>query len=142
MNKEDLIWKTSVHLKQNGKRKELPSQRATFRITDDLGNASDFVVKKPSKPVEYTMADITNIFESIVSVIENTLAEGEEIVIRGFGTFTIKQRKETATVHPVTNERIVIKPHYVPKFSCGNGLKMAAKKYELSFTDSGREVGE
>lgn len=142
MNKEDLIWKTSVHLKQNNRRKELPPQRATFRITDDLGNASDFVVKKPSKPVEYTMNDITAIFDSVISVIENTLAEGEDVSIRGFGTFSINQRKETATVHPITKEKIVIKPHYVPKFSVGNGLKMAAKRYELSFGDTGGEAGE
>lgn len=142
MNKEELIWKTSVYLKQNNCKKELPPQKGTFRVTDSLGNIGDFVVRTPSKPVDYTMSDISSIFDAVIRTIEDSLAKGEDVTIRGFGTFSVTQRKESATVHPITRERIVIKPHYVPKFSAGNGLKMAAKMYDLSFGETDGEAGE
>lgn len=142
MNKKDLIWKAAVYLRQNNIQKELPAQRATFRVTDSLGNASDFVVKKPSKPANYTMDDVTVIYEAIIKAIEDSLAEGEDVFLRGFGTFSLHKRKETVTKHPTTGEKITIKSHYIPKFSSGDGLKMAAKRYELSFGDFKIEEGE
>ena len=48
--------------------------------------------------------------------VKNSLAEGENVYIRGFGSFTIKKRAKKIGRHIKKNEAIVIPAHYIPSF--------------------------
>lgn len=60
---------------------------------------------------------------AFISSIEETLESGEKIVLVGFGTFEIRERKERKGRNPQTNEEITIPASLAPVFKAGKGLK-------------------
>ena len=77
----------------------------------------------------YTNTDVEK--EVIQTVIDNfllqtrlVLEEGNQIELRGFGTFEIRLRKgRSAARNPKTGESLSVKPHYVAAFRAGKLLK-------------------
>lgn len=135
MNKKDLIEKVVGVLQENNVRKNVASQKTILHISDDYGNASDFVVKKADSGLLFTNKDVSAIVDAILAVVEDSLKRGEEVSIHGFGSLGIHQRAARQTVHPATGEPVEVDARYVPKFNFGNALRMAAKLYELSLED-------
>ena len=135
MNKKDLISKTTEVLRANNIRKPISIPKQVFHISDDEGNSKDFVVRKTDKSVLYNTNDVSEILDACMAVIEDSLRRGEEVYVHGFGTLTVQKRAARQTKHPDTREVIYIDERYIPKFSFGNNLRMAAKMYELSLND-------
>lgn len=135
MNKKDLISKTVEVLRNNNTRKPVSTPKQVFHISDDEGNQKDFVVKKTDKAVLYTTSDVAAILDACLSVVEDAIKHGEDVYVHGFGTLSVHQRAARTTKHPETGEIVAVKARYVPKFSFGNNLRMAAKVYELSLDD-------
>lgn len=68
------------------------------------------------------------VIEVLVSVITQTLKEGGEVNIAGFGCFMAKTRAPRLGVNPQSpEEKIQIPAVTVPKFKAGKGLKEALK---------------
>lgn len=140
MNKKDLISKTADLLRECDVRKPVSAQRTILHISDDYGNQSDFVVRKTGRSLQYTTSDVAAVIDACLAVIEDSVKHGEDISIHGFGTLGVQYRAARQTKHPETGEIVDIEARYVPKFSFGNTLRMAAKVYELSLSD--RDDGE
>ncbi len=72
-----------------------------------------------------TMEDAIAAFEEVVT---KTLAEGGEVTIAGFGTFSARTRAGRIGVNPQNpKEPITIPPVFVPKFKAGKALKDTLK---------------
>ncbi len=70
-----------------------------------------------------------DIVNTMVSVITTTLQKGEEVVLTGFGAFSVKQRAARTGVNPQNpTEKINIPAVRVPKFKAGKALKDALKQ--------------
>jgi DNA-binding protein HU-beta len=135
MNKNKLIESIVDVLRENNVRKSIPAQKTTLHISDDQGNHSDFVVKKKTTGLLFTKEDITSVIDACIAVIEDSIKRGEEISIMGFGSLGVHKRLSRQGRHPVTGDVFSTGDKYVPKFSFGNNLRMAAKVYELSLMD-------
>lgn len=135
MNKKELISKVAEVLRSNNIRKPVSTPKQVFHISDDEGNQKDFVVKKTDKSVLYNTTDVASIIEACLAVIEDSIKHGEEVYIHGFGTLGVHQRAARTTKHPETGQTVDVRARYVPKFSFGNNLRMAAKVYEMSLDD-------
>lgn len=61
-------------------------------------------------------ADVTASVEAFFSVIKNSMSEGQNIYIRGFGSFINKKRKKKIARNISRNTALVIDEHYVPSF--------------------------
>lgn len=61
-------------------------------------------------------ADVQIAVESFVSVVKNSMADGENIYIRGFGSFVNRKRAKKIARDILKNTAIVIDEHYVPSF--------------------------
>lgn len=69
-----------------------------------------------------------DMLESMLEIITNSLKEGQEVTLTGFGTFSAKKRSARAGVNPQKpSERIQIPAVTVPKFKAGKSLKDALK---------------
>jgi len=64
---------------------------------------------------------------SIISLIEKSLKAGKDVVLTGFGTFTVSKRKARMGRNPQTGAAIKIAAKTVPRFKAGKGLKDAVK---------------
>ncbi|MDR0796606.1 MAG: integration host factor subunit beta [Tannerella sp.] len=54
--------------------------------------------------------------ESFMSVVKNALSEGENVYLRGFGSFIIKTRAQKIARNISKNTTIVIPEHNIPAF--------------------------
>lgn len=79
------------------------------------------VARETSKP-ETQVGDVVN---SVFAVIQQTLAEGDEVAISGFGTFRVVERPAREGRNPQTREPMMIGPGRSPAFRPGAALKRA-----------------
>ncbi len=61
-------------------------------------------------------ADVTQTLESFFTVVKQSLAEGENIYVRGFGSFINKKRAKKVARNISKNTAMVIDEHFIPSF--------------------------
>lgn len=72
--------------------------------------------------------DTEAVVNATLDTIANTLAEGEEVRLVGFGTFEVKKREARTGRNPKTKEEIKIPATKVPAFKAGKALKDAVSQ--------------
>ena len=60
---------------------------------------------------------------AFIESVEESLKEGEKVVLVGFGTFEVRQRASRKGRNPQTKEEITIPASNAPVFKAGKGLK-------------------
>lgn len=60
--------------------------------------------------------DVLVTLETFFTDVKDTLAEGENVYIRGFGSFILKKRAKKIGRHIKENKPIEIPEHYIPSF--------------------------
>ncbi len=83
---------------------------------------SDILNKLLSKHPNLTQDDIENLFQLFTKKIINSLKEGKNIEIRGFGTLSKKINKSKIVRNPKTNEKLFKKETYKIHFKIGKSL--------------------
>lgn len=74
------------------------------------------VIVEISQKTGIDKADVSASLEGFFTVIKNSLSRGENVYVRGFGSFVVKHRKEKVGRIISKNQSIVIPAHYVPSF--------------------------
>lgn len=69
--------------------------------------------------------DVAKAVDGVFDAISNSLQNGTEVRLVGFGTFSVSRRKATTGRNPRTGETIQIPASNQPKFKAGKGLKDA-----------------
>ncbi|MCQ2294898.1 MAG: integration host factor subunit beta [Bacteroidales bacterium] len=54
--------------------------------------------------------------EEFMNVVEESMAEGENVYLRGFGSFVIKKRAEKTGRNISKNTTVIIPAHNIPSF--------------------------
>ena len=54
--------------------------------------------------------------EALMKIIRKTMASGENVYLRSFGTFNLKKRAAKTARNITLNETIIIPEHYFPTF--------------------------
>tara|TARA_R110000868_G_scaffold76311_2_gene219506 strand:+ start:473 stop:763 length:291 start_codon:yes stop_codon:yes gene_type:complete len=60
--------------------------------------------------------DVQASVEAFFSVVKNSMADGENIYVRGFGSFINKKRAKKIARNISQNTAMVIEEHYIPSF--------------------------
>lgn len=60
--------------------------------------------------------DVLVALETFFTEVKTSLTDGENVYIRGFGSFVIKKRAKKIGRHIKNNESIEIPEHYIPSF--------------------------
>ena len=63
--------------------------------------------------------DVLNIVEAFMVTVKDSMAGGEEVFLRGFGSFFIKQRAEKTARDISKNTTIIVPAHNIPAFKPG-----------------------
>jgi len=61
-------------------------------------------------------SDVSTAVEAFFSVVKNSMAEGENIYVRGFGSFVNKKRAKKVARNISKNTAIIIDEHFIPSF--------------------------
>ena len=78
-----------------------------------------------SKELNLPLSTTTAIISTILDSMTNALAHGDNIELRGFGSFTARHYKSYVGRKPRTGENIVVKAKKLPFFKVGKELKEA-----------------
>lgn len=70
-------------------------------------------------------ADTTKAINSFVETVTDAMQRGDDVVLVGFGTFSVKDRAARTGRNPKTGETLQIAATKVPGFKAGKGLKDA-----------------
>ena len=70
-----------------------------------------------------TEKDVELAVKALVEQMVETLAQGEWVEIRGFGSFSLHFRPPRTGRNPKTGESVEVGPKYVPHFKPGKELK-------------------
>lgn len=140
MNKKEFATRVTEVLRENDTRKPISANKHVFHISDNDGNNADFIVKQKNKSVIYTIEDTTNIIDACLAVIEDALKNGEEINIHGYGCLGLHYRAARTTIDPYYGELCEVEARYIPKFTYGKTLRMAARLYELSLKEAEKDI--
>lgn len=71
---------------------------------------------------------VLTVVEKLMEVIKDNMANGENVYLRGFGTFAIKERAEKLARNITKNTSVVIPAHKVPTFKPAPSFKEAVGK--------------
>ncbi len=93
---------------------------------------SQILAKLHKKHNNLSTQDIEDLFEIFIKKISNSLKDGQNIEIRGFGTISRKINKEKIVRNPKTNEKLFKNKSFKLHFKIG---KILHRKIN-GFTDS------
>ncbi len=74
------------------------------------------VINEIAEKTGIDKADVTTSVEAFFTVVKNSMAEGSNIYVRGFGSFVNKKRAKKIARNISKNTAIVIDEHFVPSF--------------------------
>ncbi|HXH19919.1 MAG TPA: HU family DNA-binding protein [Chitinophagales bacterium] len=74
------------------------------------------LINNISEKTGIAKVDVLVTLESLFKEIKNALREGENVYVRGFGSFIIKKRAKKIGRNIKKNVAIVIPEHYIPVF--------------------------
>lgn len=89
---------------------------------------SELIEKVSGKVKNFTKRDVEIIVDTIFENMTGSLAKGEKIEIRGFGSFKVKEHKARKGRNPKTGESIDILTKKTPFFKVGKELKERVNK--------------
>lgn len=76
---------------------------------------ADLVTKIADK-TGVAKVDVLVALEAFFTEVKDTLADGDNVYVRGFGSFIVKKRAKKVGRHIKKNTSIIIPEHYIPAF--------------------------
>lgn len=86
------------------------------------------LVKSMSEISKLTQKDSALALEAMQEAILETLANGEEVMLTGFGKFEVKQKAARVGRNPLTQETITIAAKNAPAFKFSKNIKEMIKE--------------
>ncbi|MBL3657805.1 MULTISPECIES: HU family DNA-binding protein [Fulvivirga] len=74
------------------------------------------VIAEISDKTGIDKSDVSVTVEAFFNIVKNAMSEGNNIYVRGFGSFVNKKRKKKIARNISKNTAIVIDEHYIPSF--------------------------
>ncbi|MEE2956011.1 MAG: integration host factor subunit beta [Pseudomonadota bacterium] len=89
---------------------------------------SELVARLALKNPHLFQRDVERIVSTVFDKISKTLTTGDRVELRGFGAFSIKERKSRTGRNPRTGESVFVKKKFVPFFKAGKELRIQLNK--------------
>ena len=83
------------------------------------------IIEAMADSADISKAAAGRALDGMVEAIVNSMKQGEQVSLVGFGTFSVRDRAAREGRNPQTGETIQIKASKIPSFKAGKGLKDA-----------------
>ena len=87
------------------------------------------IVNSISNATGLTKVETEAVVNGFISTLKEAMMNGENVEIRGFGTFKIKKKKARIARNPRTSEKVEVPERFVPIFKPSRDLKNAVDKH-------------
>lgn len=86
------------------------------------------IVSEISMKTGMQKAEVMTIVEAFMKSVQGSLAKGENVYLRGFGSFTVKTRAQKTARNISKNTTIIVPEHKIPSFKPAKTFIAAVKK--------------
>lgn len=86
------------------------------------------IVNQISESTNIDKLSVLQTVEAFMEVVKESLAKGEDVYLRGFGSFIIKQRAEKTARNISKQTSIIIPAHKIPAFKPAKVFVEAVKE--------------
>jgi integration host factor subunit alpha len=81
------------------------------------------VVENVYEELELPRKQCADIVESLLEIMKRSLENGDDVLISGFGKFTVKEKNARRGRNPATGEDLILNPRRVVTFKCSGKLR-------------------
>lgn len=71
----------------------------------------------------FTKNQSSDVTEALIEIIKRTLASGEDILVSGFGKFSVNEKAQRKGRNPATGDEMMLRPRRVVTFKCSGKLR-------------------
>ena len=71
----------------------------------------------------FTKQHAVHTLETLLALIKSTLESGEDVLISGFGKFSVKAKRKRRGRNPATGDDMMLTPRKVVTFKCSGKLR-------------------
>jgi len=97
-----------------------------YKISEIMTKADIVAAIAKQTGVEKTV--VSSVVEAFMESVKGSMIAGEDVFLRGFGSFIIKQRAEKTARNISKNTTIIIPAHNVPAFKPAKSFAAEVKK--------------
>ena len=81
------------------------------------------IVESIHNQIGFTQKRASEIVETFLEIIKDTLESGEDVLISGFGKFCVNEKKERKGRNPATGDAMMLAPRKIVTFKCSGKLR-------------------
>ena len=81
------------------------------------------LVKTVQDVCELTKKDSRKLVDELLAIIKDTLVNGEDVLVSGFGKFYVKEKRKRRGRNPQTGEDLMLESRKVVIFKCSGVLR-------------------
>ncbi len=98
--------------------------KVTLRKAYIVDSVYDYLIEQSHQYEEpFTKEQAFNIVEALIEIIKSTLESGEEVLISGFGKFSVREKAERRGRNPATDEDMILEARRVVIFNASQNLR-------------------
>ena len=83
----------------------------------------DLLVKAVAEETGFPIRQSDEMVETLIELIKESLVSGDDVLISGFGKFSVRAKKERRGRNPATGETMMLRPRRVVTFHCSGNLR-------------------
>ena len=84
---------------------------------------SELIARLAEQNPDLYHRDIEKLVNTVFDTITNALVQGDRVELRGFGAFSIRERKARIGRNPRTGDAVNVDAKRMPFFKMGKGMK-------------------
>jgi integration host factor subunit alpha len=81
------------------------------------------IIESAHQELGFSKKKSTELVEQLIETIKSTLASGEDVLVSGFGKFSVNEKKERRGRNPATGDSMMLRPRRVVTFKCSGKLR-------------------
>ena len=101
----------------------LPTYRLNRATRDLISNFQRAKISAIKNHLNCTVNEATELTESLLEIIKNTLENGENVSERGFGKFSVREKKERRGNNPATSQALMLRARKIVTFKYSRNLR-------------------
>jgi integration host factor subunit alpha len=81
------------------------------------------IIESVNQELGFPQKRSTELVEQLIETIKTTLASGEDVLVSGFGKFSVNEKNERKGRNPATGDSMMLRPRRVVTFKCSGKLR-------------------
>ena len=89
------------------------------------------IVNEISKSTGIDKVAVLTTIEAFMATVKDSMSNGENVYLRGFGSFVVKKRAQKTARNISKNTTIIIPEHYIPSFKPAKTFTVTASAEDI-----------